>query len=81
MKSKNHHYHIQRASDRVQAWSEERLALPPKGWQSGMKDQLQTALIKLTDRDNVFQVTYTSADKSDFDVENALFYNVNTGVL
>jgi hypothetical protein len=68
---------IKPSDDRVQVWAAGRLPLDRPGWAKRMRDGIRDALARMKRRDGaMFSATLTTADPTEFDVENVLLYNV-----
>ena len=71
-------HHIVRVRDGVvEAWASRRLQFGAKGWQVELRTELAEALQSLEAADGqLLHGTFLSASRESFDVENALFYNL-----
>jgi hypothetical protein len=66
----------------VQAWSTTRLPFEPTGRLANFRRELATACRNLVaEPGQILRATYSSADRSRFDLENVLTYNLGTGAV
>lgn len=73
-------YYFEETNQRINLWLQQRLPLEPKGPILEARSKLREILKERYPNNNqIFEARYISMDKSFFDVENVLIYNVGTG--
>ncbi|WP_194840956.1 DUF6946 family protein [Filobacillus milosensis] len=78
-------YYIKNTSNshnqKVELWSTKRLQFEPKNWMKDMRNDLKNELKQITSTENgtLYAMFCTNDNKSWFDVENVLLYNVGVG--